>query len=913
MEPDRCTGPAHCTPMSREPMQRSRDPPPEVVNGAEARVPLSMVAAHEPHYNRKMLLFFRQQTEKAQSLWDPAKATRDCSSLFHSALGKATRLIRKHAQPFSICEFYRVDDVRAAVEEICELLRDILQECEMDSVIETRVHDNDYAADKQHLDMLLSCVLGVDCSGDVDATCLPSWNDIQNRHTSLLNSLKMIKDEELTVTNRKIGGGGEGSVYEADWQDARVAVKKLNTSGCQMDLEDVAEFYAEASIQSSLDHRNVVKLHAITTSGCFIMPIAESDLQKLYKTGEQIAWPVTRALLLQAANGLLHLHERNLVHCDVKSSNFLVFGKELSSCTVKIADFGFTIESRGTRSKTVRKQRGTLEWMAPEVYDDQVLTKASDVFSFGVVMYECVTRKHPYGVAGLDRARVDATVMAKKLSGKEPCSVKPEDCPREMLALMRWCCDRDVKNRPTMEQVFVHLQNLPDDFSPQDDAELAMEGLQNVQYNHRMMGFLKFQLEKASCVKKPQCATPQQVKEFDCQLDRGHKLLACHKEPFDVRYFQRIGDTHRLVEKICRSLKSILQEWECLDTAGLEDMVPGEYVEEDKQYLHNLLNCILKGSCSDVSDVVLHQIEDVKCDHEKRLPFLVIVKEDSLRLGRQIGCGMDAVVHAAEWKDGCTTVAVKKQYGHCSVEELRCLVANAAVQMALRHEHIVKVHAVTPSGWPVMELADSNLHKLRHDHFAMGWKGKRNLLLQASVGLLFLHSQSPVLVHSGVKPANFLVFGTQPETCKVKVGDIRQVLQSRGEEDVKITVGRGSATWAAPEIYLGDLLTAASDVFSLGVIMYEIVTEQEPYGTRFGAAADAVAMKKKLVGDEPCKVDGKDCPPALQILMKSCCDPEPRNRPTMETVKIQLEQLSPEWAPEVSSLKPGGYAAVAVH
>lgn len=146
----------------------------------------------------------------------------------------------------------------------------------------------------------------------------------------------------------------------------------------------------------------------------------------------------------EGAIGLEYLHENGYVHRDVKSANFLLTKDD----TLKIADFGLAKELDETMS-TVSK--GTVRWMAPEVIEDLKLSKKSDVYSYGVVIWEICTRQRPFESFPSDHA-----VMTAVCNGERPHI--PEDCPAFLQEIIRSCWQAKHRQRPTMHGIVKMLQ-----------------------------------------------------------------------------------------------------------------------------------------------------------------------------------------------------------------------------------------------------------------------------------------------------------------------------------------------------------------------------------------------------------------------------------------------------------------------
>ncbi|MCG8404550.1 MAG: protein kinase, partial [Phycisphaerales bacterium] len=304
--------------------------------------------------------------------------------------------------------------------------------------------------------------------------------------------------------------------------------------------------------------------------------------------------------------------------------------------------------------------------------------------------------------------------------------------------------------------------------------------------------------------------------------------------------------------------------------SAVDDRVPEVWVEEDEQELDKLLDYILYGNIKDSDDERLRQ---VKVENETNVKTsLEMIDASALVRTQRRGSGGWGIVHEADWPGRVPgKVAVKSpKPGGVTIQQLASLYKEATVQASLRHENVVRLLAATFTGWLVMELADTDLHRFCHGKDGLNWATKLNLLQQAALGLKFLHSQDPPLVHSDVKPQNFLVFNLQPEGFLVKISDFGQTTAMKESRSKSITTGVGTAQWVAPESYENKPLTTKSDVFSFGVMMYEVVTQKKPYRSVSEEQAFLALMENKWRGEDPCKVGKRDYPQGMVELMKKC-------------------------------------------
>ncbi|HEY6122212.1 MAG TPA: serine/threonine-protein kinase, partial [Pyrinomonadaceae bacterium] len=207
----------------------------------------------------------------------------------------------------------------------------------------------------------------------------------------------------------KIGQGGMGEVYKAeDTKLGRYVAIKLLPPSANEDQNMRRRFLQEAQSASSLNHPNIVTIHAIEASDGFdfiVMELVDGDTLKS-QIENQGALPLTTLLNIgiQVADALEAAHLINLVHRDVKPANILLTAKGHA----KVADFGlaklirtFTDQpdheaptlANLTDAGTVL---GTAAYMSPEQTRGQNLDARSDVFSLGSVLYEAATRTLPF-------------------------------------------------------------------------------------------------------------------------------------------------------------------------------------------------------------------------------------------------------------------------------------------------------------------------------------------------------------------------------------------------------------------------------------------------------------------------------------------------------------------------------------
>ncbi|CAK9197202.1 unnamed protein product [Sphagnum jensenii] len=269
-------------------------------------------------------------------------------------------------------------------------------------------------------------------------------------------------DKTLRIV-KHLGHGAYGAVFESVWLGLPCAQKVF------MGAENVS-FKKEADILGTLKHPNIIQLFCCTTdakSCSLVMELMSTDLCNLIdekmkdpKHVVPFSLPVAVDIMLQVARGLKYMHEQQVGHRDIKSSNILVNPTsvpelaEMGYIDVKVADFGFA--KAKLMSSTATKQTkniGTKSYMAPELYtqEEEIAKKnyplKADVYSYGITCGEILTGKIPFPHTEYKRSELLDVIRR----GERP--PLPHDCPMHLVHLIKRCWDTDPCNRPSFLQV----------------------------------------------------------------------------------------------------------------------------------------------------------------------------------------------------------------------------------------------------------------------------------------------------------------------------------------------------------------------------------------------------------------------------------------------------------------------------
>uniref|UniRef100_A0A8C5L3G6 Tyrosine-protein kinase n=1 Tax=Jaculus jaculus TaxID=51337 RepID=A0A8C5L3G6_JACJA len=242
------------------------------------------------------------------------------------------------------------------------------------------------------------------------------------------------------VLRRKLGEGYFGEVWEGLWLGSvPVAVKVIKSA--DMKLADLAK---EIQALKSLRHERLIRLHAVCSVGEPVYIVTElmgkGNLQSYLGSpeGQALSLPLLLSFACQVAEGMSYLEEQHVVHRDLAARNVLV-GDDLSC---KVADFGL---ARLLKEDVYSPSSGSkipVKWTAPEAANYRVFSQKSDVWSFGVLLYEVFT----YGKCPYEGMTNHETLQQISRGYRLP---RPAACPAEVYVLMVECWKSSPEERPT--------------------------------------------------------------------------------------------------------------------------------------------------------------------------------------------------------------------------------------------------------------------------------------------------------------------------------------------------------------------------------------------------------------------------------------------------------------------------------
>ncbi|KAL6552974.1 hypothetical protein OROGR_006816 [Orobanche gracilis] len=281
-------------------------------------------------------------------------------------------------------------------------------------------------------------------------------------------------DASKLVIKSVIGRGTYGTVHRGIYDGQDVAVKLLDwgeeSHRTQAETDSLrTAFVQEVTVWHMLNHPNVTKFVGATMGASELnienennshirMPLNICCVVVEYLPGgtlksflirncrTKLAFKVVIQLALDLARGLSYLHQKKIVHRDVKTENMLLD----TNRTVKIADFGVArVEASNPNEMT--GETGTLGYMAPEVLNGNRYNRKCDVYSFGICLWEIYCCDMPY--PNLSFSELTSAVVRQNMRPEIP-----RCCPSSLANIMKQCWDPNSEKRPEMDGVVSMLE-----------------------------------------------------------------------------------------------------------------------------------------------------------------------------------------------------------------------------------------------------------------------------------------------------------------------------------------------------------------------------------------------------------------------------------------------------------------------
>ncbi len=252
----------------------------------------------------------------------------------------------------------------------------------------------------------------------------------------------------------KLGEGGMGVVFKAeDTKLKRIVALKFLPRGLEVHEPERARFLQEARAAATLNHPNICTVHDIAEyeeQQFIVMEFVDGKTLRQIIPAQKMQDAITYAI--QIGEALQEAHSKGVVHRDVKTDNIMVNTKN----QIKVMDFGLAKMKGSLKLTRTSSTVGTLAYMAPEQIQGGEVDARSDIFSFGVVLYEMLTGHLPF------RGEHEAAMMYS-IVNEEPESLQKYllDAPSELLHVLNRALEKDPNDRyQNVAEMVIDLRRL---------------------------------------------------------------------------------------------------------------------------------------------------------------------------------------------------------------------------------------------------------------------------------------------------------------------------------------------------------------------------------------------------------------------------------------------------------------------
>lgn len=634
-------------------------------------------------------------------------------------------------------------------------------------------------------------------------------------------------DKEIggCLVTERVGQGAMSVIYKGLKRGTThaVAIKMLRAQ-LATDPHNVKRFQREGKAISRLNHPNLLKVHEVgevfTGQPFIIMDFVQGrSLGEIIASEGALPWQRALTVFVQVCDAMNHAHQLNIIHRDLKPDNIMLVNVTSANDFVKVVDFGIvkmTDESQALSQKLTQTGEvwGSPVYMSPEQCAGKTLDARTDIYSFGTVMYECLTGRQLFG-----GKRMTDIIM------------------------------KQLNHRPESFAVVCPEKNIPTWFE-----EIVMETLEKEPYKRFQS---MFELKQA--------------------MEEGWSRHSRENDPANSQLANRSG-ARRSTEEILTSSNTPVH---AKPTAAMDLSAAAACVAASSAPVNSGPGIIVPSA-----------------NHDEFVNRMIAGK---FLVESFVGDGGMSTVYRAIQQGVDRPVAVKiLREELCGEESYVKRFQREAKQLSkLTHPNLIQIFdvGVSHTGQPymVMEfLEGKSLHDWLLDNGNMPLERAFPIMLQICDVMDYAHKQG--IIHRDLKPHNVMLSKHAGHVDFVKVVDfgilkLDPSLQSISQKLTQTGEICGSPIYMSPEQILDEPLDRRSDVYSLGILMFELVTGRPPF-----AGKKITQVMNQHVNVKPPSLQETrpdlNLPPTLDVAIRRALEKKPSDRyQTMDDYKNTLATI----------------------
>ncbi|KAF8599206.1 kinase-like protein [Ceratobasidium sp. AG-I] len=662
-----------------------------------------------------------------------------------------------------------------------------------------------------------------------------------------------------------LGKGAFGQVYRAlNWTTGEtVAVKTIQLSNLPQSGRDI--IMSEIDLLKNLNHPNIVTYRGYVKTHEYLYIILEQNgsLHSICKNFGKFPENLVAVYTSQVLKGLVYLHERGVVHRDIKSANVLTNKDGM----VKLTDFGLAATLAGALNTT--NVVGSPYWSAPEVIEQSSVTTASDVWSVGCMVVELLEGRPPYHF-------LDPTIAHSRIIQDDYPPI-PEACSPIMKDFLCQCFQKDCNLRISAKELLKHpwmsnAQNPIETDNVPDQRPLS-DYVQAVQKVRRLGEALKSPYRPAAQHQTPR--TQDQTVADPVNASPASRLTDASTQNRGMGF----------IPPVFPSQAPALQ----LPETKTGGKVPA-------QLAHRATTVSIPSHESPISrsmftDEVIARLGDHGCQN-----ITYQLDPDSCSV-YPISSGGFGDVYRGRLIDGFQ-VAIKTMRIHVNTDKDRKLLKNAARELhtwsKCQHPNVLPLLGLVGfrdqigmvSHW--MENGSLPSYLERHPE-----ADRCRLSAEICEGLAYLHAVD--IVHGDLKGLNVLI---SADEAPVLTDFGNAVLQGSTLQFTATTSKPSlSPRWTAPELMEGPgMYSFAADVYALGMTILEVITGEPPYSNKSDHGVYfAVAIKKESpMRPEVLISSASEDGNKLWMLLTTSWAYKPEDRPSADYMRDVVKTITQE-------------------